>query len=211
MPDIRQLCGIDADTPLVIYSGAAAPQRGLGVMVEALPALPEVHVGIRRGAATVEICAEPRAIAPTELGVADRVHLVPYVPFDQVVPFLAGADIGVIPIHHWPNHEIALITKYFEYAHARLPMVVSDVRTMAQATRETGLGEVFEAENVADYARAVRAVLADPARYRAAYDAHGLLENWTWSSAGEDPRRCLPAARAEPAAASHATTRPTSA
>ncbi len=67
-----------------------------------------------------------------ELGVADRVHLLPYVPHDQVVSFLASADAGVIPIHHWPNHEVALITKFFEYAHARLPMIISDVRAMAR-------------------------------------------------------------------------------
>ncbi|MEE3920634.1 glycosyltransferase [Micromonospora sp. BRA006-A] len=78
-----------------------------------------------------------------ELGVADRVHLLPYVPHWQVSAFVAPADLGVIPIHHKPNHEIALITKFFEYAHGGLPMVVSDVRTMAEATRATGHGEVF--------------------------------------------------------------------
>ena len=51
----------------------------------------------------------------------------------------------MIPIHHWPNHEIALITKFFEYSHARLPIVVSDVRTMAETVRATGQGEVFRA------------------------------------------------------------------
>jgi glycogen(starch) synthase len=108
--------------------------------------------------------------------------VLPYVPHRQVVAFLAGADVGVIPIHHWPNHEIALVTKYFEYALARLPLVVSDVRTMADTTRETGVGEVFTAEDTADYVRAVRTVLADPDRYRAAYDRPGLLAGWTWQA-----------------------------
>jgi glycosyltransferase involved in cell wall biosynthesis len=116
------------------------------------------------------------------LSAEDRVHLVPYVPHDQVVGFLSGADAGVIPIHHWPNHEIALITKFFEYAHARLPMIVSDVRTMAQATREVGQGEVFRAADLEDYVRSVKLVLADPTRYRAAYDRPGLLDGWTWQS-----------------------------
>ena len=52
-----------------------------------------------------------------------------------------GADLGVIPIHHWPNHEIALITKFFEYSHARLPIVVSDVRTMAEPRKPRALRE----------------------------------------------------------------------
>ena len=89
----------------------------------------------------------------------------------------------MIPIHHWPNHEIALITKFFEYSHARLPIVVSDVRTMAATVRATGQGEVFRARDTADFVRAVRAVLADPERYRAVYDApDSPLAGWTWEA-----------------------------
>jgi glycosyltransferase involved in cell wall biosynthesis len=149
-------------------------------MVDALPLLPGVH------AAFVVLDPESpfmrRITQRAEaLGVADRIHLLPYVPHDQVVPFLSGADAGVIPIHHWPNHEIALITKFFEYSQARLPLLVSDVRTMAEMTRRTGQGEVFEAKNTPDFARAARLVLADPARYRAAYETHHLLDEWNWA------------------------------
>jgi glycosyltransferase involved in cell wall biosynthesis len=119
------------------------------------------------------------------LGVLDRVHFLPYVPHWQVVPMLSSASVGVIPIHHWPNHEIALITKFFEYSHARLPLVVSDVRTMSATVRATGQGEVFTAEDVVDYIRAVRTVLDDPERYRSAYDKPGLLDGWTWAAQAE--------------------------
>jgi glycogen synthase len=178
-PDLRELCGIGPAVPLVVYSGAAAPQRGLDVMVDALPLLDDVHVAFVVNAPT-EAYVSGLVARATKLGVADRLHVLPYVPHDQVVPFLSGATVGVIPIHHWPNHEIALITKFFEYAHARLPMVVSDVRTMAETVRATGNGEVFRAEDVDDFVRAVRAVLADPARYQVAYDKPDLLETWTW-------------------------------
>jgi glycogen(starch) synthase len=178
-PDLRALCGVGEDTPLIVYSGAAAVQRGLDIMVQALPQLPGAHVAlvVNRGDGPYVTSLVERAAA---LGVGDRVHVLPYVPHWQVVSMLSGADVGVIPIHHWPNHEIALITKFFEYSHARLPLVVSDVRTMAATVRATGQGEVFTAEDVADYVHAVRAVLAEPDRYRAAYDKPGLLDGWTW-------------------------------
>ncbi len=181
VPSLRALCGIGTGTPLVVYSGAAAPQRGLGTMVEALAELPEVHTALVVPRPAAGYLRELRARA-AELGAAERLHVLPYVPYRQVVPFLAEADAGAIPLHHWTNHEIALITKFFEYAHARLPLVVSDVRTMAATTRETGQGEVFRAEDTADYVRAVRAVLAAPQRYRAAYERPGLLEQWTWEA-----------------------------
>lgn len=181
LPDVglRELCGIGPDVPLLVYSGAAAKQRGLDIMVEALPQLEGVHVALVVNKPTGGYVQGLLSRA-AELGVGDRVHAVPYVPHWQVVAFLSAADAGVIPIHHWPNHEIALITKFFEYSHARLPLIVSDVKTMSKTVRETGQGEVFRAEDVADYLRAVRLVLADRERYRAAYDRPGLLDRWTW-------------------------------
>ncbi|MEQ4303021.1 glycosyltransferase family 4 protein [Plantactinospora sp. B6F1] len=183
-PELRDRCGIGPEVPLLVYSGVAAPKRGLGTMIEALPQLPGVHVALvvnkPDGPYVRELLARAGA-----LGVADRLHVLPYVAHWQVVAFLSGADVGVIPIQHWPNHEIALITKFFEYAHARLPVVVSDVRTMAETVRSTGQGEVFRAEDVTDYVRAVRAVLADRERYRAAYQQPGLLAGWTWAAQAE--------------------------
>ncbi|WP_203708556.1 glycosyltransferase [Asanoa iriomotensis] len=180
--DLRERCGVDADTPLLVYSGALAVQRGLDTVVDALPRLPGVHLALVVGDLTAPYLLQLLARAD-RLGVADRVHAVPYVPHRQLVPFLSGADLGLIPLHHWPNHEIALITKFFEYSHARLPIVVSDVKTMARTVRETGQGEVFRAKDVADLVRAVNAVLADPGRYRAAYDGpDSPLTDWTWEA-----------------------------
>ncbi|WP_349877523.1 glycosyltransferase family 4 protein [Micromonospora sp. HUAS YX12] len=184
-PDVRKRCGLPPDTPLLVYSGAMAVQRGVDTVVEALPLLPGVHLAL--------VVADPDAAyvrqvvaRATRHQVADRVHVLPYVPHRQLVAFLATADIGLIPLHHWPNHEIALITKFFEYAHARLPIVVSDVRTMAETVRATGQGEVFRARDAADLARAVRTVLADPARYRAAYEGEDSpLPGWTWEAQAE--------------------------
>ncbi len=178
-PDIRQQCGLSPEVPLLVYSGAIAEQRGISTMIKGLVALSDVHLAmvVLDPAAAYLSTQLSRAEA---LGVRDRVHVLPYVAHWQVMSFLASADVGVIPIHRWLNHEISLITKFFEYSHARLPLVVSDVRTMAEATRRSGQGEVFRAKNVDDYVRAVRAVLADPQRYRAAYDTPGMLDGWTW-------------------------------
>ncbi|MFI7338551.1 glycosyltransferase family 4 protein [Streptomyces sp. NPDC050085] len=181
VPCIRETCGVRPDVPLLVYSGGAVPQRGLVTMVEGMPQLPDAHVALVVHDTKLAYVRELRARA-AELGASERLHVLPYVPYWQVSRFLASADVGVIPIHHYPNHELALITKFFEYSHARLPIVVSDVRTMARTVRETGQGEVFTAEDVTAYVDAVRKVLAAPARYRAAYDAPGLLESWTWEA-----------------------------
>lgn len=184
LPNVRDLCAVDPATPLLVYSGAAAPQRGLATIVEALPQLPTAHAAFIVNAPDGSYLRGLVKRA-AELGVQDRLHVLPYVEHWQVVSFLSAADVGIIPIHHWPNHEIALITKFFEYSHARLPIVVSDMRTMSEMVRHTGQGEIFKAEDVQDLVRAVAAVLADPQRYRAAYETPGLLDSWTWEAQAE--------------------------
>lgn len=132
-----------------------AEHRGVATVIEALPALAGAHL----------------ALVTRTAGSA------------YIVDFLSRADIGLIPIHHYPNHEIALITKFLEYSHARLPIVVSDVQTMSEMVRQTGQGEVFRAEDVDSFVTAVRQVVNSPSTYAAAYDAAGLLEGWTWDAA----------------------------
>jgi glycosyltransferase involved in cell wall biosynthesis len=183
-PRLRDLCGIGEETPLLVYSGGMAPQRGVQIMVEALPRLLDAHVAFVTATPESRFVVELMGRAE-DLGVRDRVHLLPYVDPEHVVEYVASADIGVHPTHHHLNHEISLATKFFEYSHARLPIVVSDVKTMSEMVRRSGQGEVFRAEDLEDYLRAINAVLADPEKYRAAYDKPGLLEDWTWQKQAE--------------------------
>jgi glycosyltransferase involved in cell wall biosynthesis len=177
-PGVRDLCGLAPDVPLLLYVGTMTPARGIDIMVDTLDRLPGVHVGFvaRESKNLQRILDKAR-----DLGVADRVHQLPYVAVDEICGYIASADVGVFPAVHLPNHEVDLPTKFYEYAQARLPMVVSDVKTTAETTRQLGVGEVFVAEDEADYLRAVRAVLDDPKRYAEAYDAaQPVLSQWMW-------------------------------
>lgn len=186
IPNLRARCGIGPDTPLLAYSGGINPVRGVDLMIEALSDLPELHLALVSLHPNGKNARGEQALLQAEaLGVADRVHLMPYVPHWQVSRFLSTADLAASPLIHLPNHEIALSNKFFEYSHARLPLVVSDVKTMSEMVRSTGQGEVFRAGDVADFVRAVRSVLADPQRYRAAYDRPGVLAQWTWEAQAE--------------------------
>jgi glycosyltransferase involved in cell wall biosynthesis len=67
---------------------------------------------------------------------------------------------------------------------ARLPILVSDVKTMSAEVRKLGNGEVHIAEDVNDFVRAAQLILADPAKYRAAYTPVVLAEH-TWEGQAE--------------------------
>jgi glycogen(starch) synthase len=179
-PFLRERAGVRAEDPLLVYAGGLTPSRGVDLAVRALTALAGVHLALVAPDADPHV-AGLRALADG-LGVGERLHVVPYVAPDQVVDYLGGADAGLVPLRHRPNHELSLVTKYMEYAQARLPLVVSDVRVMAAFTREHGFGEVFRVRDGAPgLATAARTVLADPGRYRAAYDAAAdVLARLTW-------------------------------
>ena len=111
---------------------------------------------------------------------ADRVHFRGYVHYADLPAFLETADIGVYPLQTGPvNHEISLPNKFFEYSHARLPLVVSNVATMAAEVRRLGNGEVFTSGDAESLAAAIgRCWPTD--QYRRAYRDPALLSEYSW-------------------------------
>jgi glycogen(starch) synthase len=178
---VRDRCRLAPDVPLLVHAGPVPADRGPSTVIEALPKLYDLHAAF-----VVPDPAHPDLDAlcdrAAQLGVHGRLHVLPYVPVAEIPAFLASADIGVLPVHKLPHHQSVLATRYFEYAHARLPVVVSDVRAMAAATLELGNGEVFRAGDTADFVRAVGAVLTNPRRYRKAYDRAEVLRAWSWQA-----------------------------
>ena len=178
---VRNACRLADDVPLLVHLGQALPDRGPATVIEALPKLYDLHAAFVVPDPDDPYLAELRDRA-AQLGVHARLHLLPYVPVGEIPAYLASADIGVLPVHQLPHHQPVLSSRYFEYAHARLPVVVSDVRAMAAATLELGNGEVFRAGDTADFVRAVGAVLTNPKRYRKAYDRDDVLRQWSWQT-----------------------------
>ena len=65
-----------------------------------------------------------------------------------------------------------------------LPIIVSDVKTMAAEVRRLGNGEVFVAEDVDDFVRATENVLNNPKKYRSIYTPEILAER-SWERQAE--------------------------
>jgi glycosyltransferase involved in cell wall biosynthesis len=183
--DVRTACGLSPDIPLLVYAGGLAPARGLATAVEGLADLAEVHLALVCVPNTTVSYAEDLLALAEEHGVAERLHLLdPVAPVD-VPRFLSSADVAVHTMGHFLNHEVTLPNKIFEYMHAEIPVVVSDVKAMAEVVRDTGIGAVFRAGDAASFAREVSRVLADADRYRASYqqpNIRALMEEWTWET-----------------------------
>lgn len=177
---IREAIGIDGGVPLLVYSGGVQEARGVQTAVAALADLSGVHLAVVAVPSAASSAMRALLTQATALGVADRVHAVEPVGPGDVVDFLRTADIGLIPLRHFPSHEFALANKLFEYLHAGLPMVVSDCRAQAAFIAEFGVGATHRADDPADLARAVREVLAAGPRLRAAVAGSPARDRFTW-------------------------------
>lgn len=178
-PGLRSVIGLDPGVPLLVYVGNCAPPRGVATVIEGLVDLPGVHLAIVAHPRDKE--ADLLVAQARDLQVSHRFHRVDYVPAEQVMDLIRDADVGMVPLLHRPNHEISLVTKYLEYLHAGLPVVCSDVRTMAEFTRTHGLGEVFPAGDPAGLVRAVNAVLSEPMSYRRRVAESRAVRETAWT------------------------------
>ena len=171
---IRQRIGQPSDTPLLVYVGGVAPQRGVDLAVAALPDVPDAHLVV---VAPDNGQTQKLLVQATALGVADRFHRLDYVPADEVVDFVASCDVGLIPFRPLPNSELGVPTKYREYLVARLPIVASDQGLVAREIRDTGVGELFPSGDARGLASAINKVLGRRDSYRSAITSELIADN----------------------------------
>jgi glycosyltransferase involved in cell wall biosynthesis len=178
---IRGKLGLGAETPLFVYSGGVTRLRGIHTLVSALSAFPEAHVALMTSTRSPYLSS---LIADAKQhGAGKRLHVLPYVEPSLISSFLRDATAGVHPLTHYGNAEVALPNKLFDYLHAGLPVVVSDVRLMADLVSRQRLGTVFKAEDPADLSRALRQVVRDRAAIgQRLRDSNGFLAAHSWES-----------------------------
>jgi glycosyltransferase involved in cell wall biosynthesis len=144
---------------LLVYAGGYTQNRGLDNLIRATGLLDGTRL-VMVGFGGVE--GELRALAARER-LGDRVVFHEPVAHEEVVPLVAGADVGLAP--YLPlglNNALAAPNKLFEYLHAGLPVAGSDLGDIRAVVEEHRVGGVFDAADPSSIATTVRALLADP-------------------------------------------------
>lgn len=185
-PDlIRSTTGIPADAPIALYHGAFSAHRGLEELGAAIlrPGLEQVHA-VYLGYGSQRRKLDQMAVDPRYGG---RLHVLGAVPPENLLPWVASADVGVMAIQaSTRNHRLSTPNKLFEALAAGLPVVVSDFPEMHRIVLETEsgpLGTVCRPDAVDDVARAIRSIVDLPRaeqeamRMRCLRAAH---DRWNW-------------------------------
>ena len=135
-PDLlRGASGIPGAAPVILYHGALAAGRGVEQLLAALlePGLEAAHlVLLGFGPSRRELA---RLAADPDLG--GRCHFLDPVPPDELLPWVASADVAAMPIQPTTlNHRLSTPNKLFEALAAGVPAVASDFPAMREIVAE---------------------------------------------------------------------------
>jgi glycosyltransferase involved in cell wall biosynthesis len=169
----------------VVYTGEVHVYRGIRTLLHAAATLrdrggPRVRwtlVGTGKTAAALE--GESRAA-----GLDGVVRFLGWQA--DLVPFVAQADVAVVPSRSSPHTESTMPNKLYDAMALGRPVVVSDVAPMARVVRQTGAGEVFRSGDAAELAAVVGRFATDAeGRSRAsAAGARAVRDRYSWAVDG---------------------------
>jgi hypothetical protein len=131
--------GLTNDVKIMVFQGGINPVRNIDELVKSLVCLPDnIHVGFITYKKDIPYY-ENLAI---HLGVSHRIHYVVEIPWDEVIYWLASADIGIMPYQVTNfNAKIASPNKLYEFVAAGLPFVAStELENVRLAIEEDGIG-----------------------------------------------------------------------
>jgi glycosyltransferase involved in cell wall biosynthesis len=147
---------------LIVYSGSVAYRNGVDLIVRAAYMLAGEFPALR-----FRIIGEGPALddvmnLAADLGVTDRIEFRGMVPSGQVPEMLSDANAGIAPQRGGVFGSLVFSMKVADYVSLGLPVICSGIATMRHYFTDDEL-LFFAPGSPEDLARAIRAVLADPA------------------------------------------------
>jgi glycosyltransferase involved in cell wall biosynthesis len=160
---LRRAIGVGPEAKILIYSGGLARGRGIHPTLQAMELLPPhvhmVFMGFGLGVAHIE---EFQRSSPW----GARVHYVPAVAYDRIIPMIASADIGLALIQNVNrSYYLGAPTKLYEYMMAGIPAISSNFPEIRRIMDDVRFGEVVDPENPREIAAAVMKILGDARLY----------------------------------------------
>jgi glycosyltransferase involved in cell wall biosynthesis len=157
---LRHHLELSADARIALYQGNLQVDRGLDRLISAAKFLDPgiVLVLMGRNAMGDEL---PTLIAKEH--VADRVKVLPPVPYDELLEWTASADVGLIIYarSHSLNVQMCLPNKLFEYLMAGVPVLASSLDAVADLLQTYDVGRVVPSLEPEAIGQAISALVSD--------------------------------------------------
>lgn len=135
----RERFDIPASATVFIYQGVFGKARGTDRLLE-------IFAGLNPKAAHLVLMGYGEGTDQAEIDKCvarhSNIHHQPAVPREWIISYTHGADVGLLITEHAPlSYRYALPNKFFEYAHAGVPVLVSDnFELQSEIIADEGIG-----------------------------------------------------------------------
>jgi glycosyltransferase involved in cell wall biosynthesis len=159
---LREHLGLGPEVRIALYQGYLLPDRSLDRLIRAAALLEQDIVIVMMGKGDGATLSELEALVASE-GVADRVKILPPVPYEELLDWTASADIGLTLFSpdYSPSIRMTLPNKLFEYLMAGLPVLSSPLDAIEEVINTYDVGRVVSSLAPADVAAAITSMLVD--------------------------------------------------
>ena len=159
---LRKHLGLGPDIRIALYQGNLQPNRSLDLLVHAASFLEPNIVIVMMGLARKTTLDQLEDLISSK-GVADRVRIIPAVPYEELLAWTASADIGLTIFQPGYSRTIqfCLPNKLYEYLMAGLPLLSSQLDAIAEVLKTYDVGQLVPSVAPSDIGAAINAMLAD--------------------------------------------------
>lgn len=162
---------------LLFFAGRLEYEKGVQTVLDAIPTLERQGHRVRFLVAGVGTHAEALRDRAGELGLADRVEFLGFIPEDQLRRYYAAAEVALVPSLYEPFGMVALETMA-----ADTPCIVADTGGLRELVVHEATGLRFTPGDPSDLAATIDRLLTDQKlHHRLTLDARRMLDdqfNW---------------------------------
>jgi glycosyltransferase involved in cell wall biosynthesis len=158
---LRQYLNLGPETRIALYQGGIQDNRALDKLVYAARFLAPNTIIVFLGKGPAQARLEALI---TEMGVGDRVKIIPAVPYEELLEWTASADIGLTLFDPgWSvSIQLCLPNKLFEYLMAGLPVLTSPLEAIVDILQRYEVGRVVASLEPEAVGKAINDFLTDP-------------------------------------------------
>jgi len=189
MPLLREMPDAAPEQPpVILYQGAVNLGRGIDLAIRAMQHL---DGAVLRIAGTGDVLEEMQQLAQ-KLNLTDRVQFLGRVPFDQLADITRAASIGLSMEEDFGlNYRYALPNKLFDYIHAGIPVLVSDLPAMHGIVEEHGVGEVLFSRTPEHLAEQLKSMLDESKQLAWRRNCRVAAKQLNWQMESAALEQCL--------------------
>lgn len=180
---LRDAAGVKDGQKVLLFQGGVGPFRGVELLLQAAPKLPEhwsvVFMGYGPLQDKIEAAAKS-ANARRPEG-APCIAFIPPAPQEVLRDWTSGADLGIIPYENTSkNHLYCTPNKLWEYPNARVPILATDLVEMKQIITANGTGMLLPRDFTSeDIVAAIEGITDTQLEtWRKNCDTFNETENW---------------------------------